>query len=738
MSRFFFQKTIATAAMIAGWLASGFGQADSIKHNAFENLSLKDLLNVKIISASKKAEYLFDAPVSASVITKRDIRRSVCTSVMEALRLAPGLIVREQSNGNYDIHIRGMDNVPPNAAIDVSANTTTLVMIDDRPVYNYLKGGTFWETLPVDINDVERIEITRGPASPLYGPNAVSGVIHIITRDPQKAGLYAVANVKHGKYNTAINNASLGYRWTKWSIIASGNYQSRDRSQTSYYSIYQNKWLESSASFTDIYKNTITDMGARYPDPHLSQKKYAGNLFLHYSPDKKKSFDLDAGITHAMAQRVISENVITPFSTAHSDGKYVNFRAKIQGLSAQLSYQAGIQDLMLVPGFKYDFHVIDGSLEYTIEIGKLSFKPGLSYRSATYDDTRYSDVVNKKGLFNNKGVINGSAASLRSEYQLLQNKLRLIAAVRADQFNHPDPAYFSYQFAGTYTHNRKNLFRMTYSRSQRSPFNFDTYVDQEVAYYPSGYRKFTKIVLEGSKSVKLLTSIMAEIGYRARLTPALVIDVEVFDTRTRDHRAFVMNGRYKEVHSSDTIYIRPIISQNLPLVLYQKGITASLHYYKNRLYLKSFVTLQESRMKNYSEYMNTANDIPGANNNYNPAQHNIYSGMGVTTKVKSTPVVSGGAMINVGFHSQFNGNLSAYYYSGQTFYHMSNHVLRDGIRGIDRINGKLILNAKVSFELENNIHIFCGAKNLLNDTSREFFRSDEVPFQILAGLNYEF
>src|SRR5450432_2364771 len=178
-------KTILSFVFFLTGFNDAFGQHDSLR---LDDLSLKDLLNVKIVSVSKNSESLFDAPLSASVVTREEIRKSGSTSIMEALRLVPGMIVREQSNGNYDIHLRGMDNVPPNAPFDVTSNTTTLVMIDNRPVYNYLRGGTFWETLPVDINDVEKIEVVRGPAAALYGPNAVNGVINIITRQAEKDG----------------------------------------------------------------------------------------------------------------------------------------------------------------------------------------------------------------------------------------------------------------------------------------------------------------------------------------------------------------------------------------------------------------------------------------------------------------------------------------------------------------------------------------------------------------------
>jgi len=150
---------------------------DTTYNNLFD-LDLEALMNIDIYSVSKKVESLFDAPLSASVLTREEIINSGATSIPEALRLVPGLIVREKTNGNYDVHIRGNDDVL-GAKLLYSENTMSLVMIDNRIVYSYLQGGTFWETLPVSVNDIKRIEVIRGPASALYGPNAVMGVIHI-------------------------------------------------------------------------------------------------------------------------------------------------------------------------------------------------------------------------------------------------------------------------------------------------------------------------------------------------------------------------------------------------------------------------------------------------------------------------------------------------------------------------------------------------------------------------------
>jgi iron complex outermembrane recepter protein len=105
---------------------------------------------------------------------------------------------------------------------------------------------------------------------------------------------------------------------------------------------------------------------------------------------------------------------------------------------------------------------------------------------------------------------------------------------------------------------------------------------------------------------------------------------------------------------------------------------------------------------------------------------------------KGTPAVFGGASFNWLPVPKLNFNLSTYYYTAQTYYHASNIVFNDGIRGIDHINAKLIINTSIAYEAAKGLHLFCSGKNMLNDKSREFFRSDSAPFMLMGGINYEF
>src|SRR6056297_2061482 len=208
--------------------------AEAIGISADELLNLA--LNREVSSASKKGESVFESPLSTTVITKEEIKLTGATTYEELFRLVPGMIVRQESNGNYDIHIRGNDNLPPGNFSHFSENMMTLVMVDGRIVYNYINGGTFWESIPVALSDISRIEIIRGASSALYGPNAVSGVVNIITRNPDKKGTSLHGNILGGNNNTYAGRFSFLERFSnKTAMKLSGSYDYRNRFQEDFY-----------------------------------------------------------------------------------------------------------------------------------------------------------------------------------------------------------------------------------------------------------------------------------------------------------------------------------------------------------------------------------------------------------------------------------------------------------------------------------------------------------------------
>lgn len=136
-------------------------------------LSLEDLGKIKVTSVSRKSENLSDASAAIYVITGEDIRHSGATTLAEALRMAPGLDVARASSRQWAISSRGFNNTFANKL---------LVLMDGRTIYTPFFSGVFWEETDTVLEDVDRIEVIRGPGATLWGANAVNGVINIITK----------------------------------------------------------------------------------------------------------------------------------------------------------------------------------------------------------------------------------------------------------------------------------------------------------------------------------------------------------------------------------------------------------------------------------------------------------------------------------------------------------------------------------------------------------------------------
>jgi iron complex outermembrane receptor protein len=135
--------------------------------------SLEELMQVEVLTVGKKEQRLLDTAASVYVVTNDEIRRSGLTTVPDLLRLVPGVTVARIDASKWAISVRGF--------ADRFANKL-LVMIDGRSLYSRMFSGVFWDALGVPVEEIERIEVIRGPGASLWGANAVNGVINIVTR----------------------------------------------------------------------------------------------------------------------------------------------------------------------------------------------------------------------------------------------------------------------------------------------------------------------------------------------------------------------------------------------------------------------------------------------------------------------------------------------------------------------------------------------------------------------------
>jgi iron complex outermembrane receptor protein len=141
--------------------------------SALKQMSLEELSHIEVTTVAKAPVQAFRTPAAIYVITGDEIRRSGATSIPEALRLAPGVEVARIDASKWAIGIRGFGT---------RNSRSVLVLIDGRTVYTPLFAGTYWEVQDTDMDDIDRIEVIRGPGGTIWGPNAVNGVINIITK----------------------------------------------------------------------------------------------------------------------------------------------------------------------------------------------------------------------------------------------------------------------------------------------------------------------------------------------------------------------------------------------------------------------------------------------------------------------------------------------------------------------------------------------------------------------------
>lgn len=163
-------------------------------------MGLEDLMNTKVVTASKSKERAFDVPAAITVITNEDIRRSGQTTVMEALRMVPGMQVSQINSSAWAISARGF--------ADEYANKM-LVMIDGRSIYTPTFSGVYWELVNLPLEDIDRIEVIRGPGATVWGANAVNGVINIVTKESKYTqGAYISGGL--GDYERAFAEGRVG------------------------------------------------------------------------------------------------------------------------------------------------------------------------------------------------------------------------------------------------------------------------------------------------------------------------------------------------------------------------------------------------------------------------------------------------------------------------------------------------------------------------------------------------
>ncbi|MGH9309800.1 MAG: TonB-dependent receptor plug domain-containing protein, partial [Vicinamibacterales bacterium] len=216
----------STIGLLLGVLLAGSASLGAEQREArpsipqLKKLSVEELMALQVTLVSRNEERLGSAAAAVSLVTSEDIRRSGATTVPEVLRLVPGLHVARQTASLWVVASRGFSSIN---------SEKLLVLSDTRSIYTPLFSGVLWDVQDTLLQDIDRIEVVRGPGATLWGSNAVNGVISITTKSAKDTqGLYLETSA--GGEEQAIVAARYGGRISDRAYYrVYGKYFNRDR-----------------------------------------------------------------------------------------------------------------------------------------------------------------------------------------------------------------------------------------------------------------------------------------------------------------------------------------------------------------------------------------------------------------------------------------------------------------------------------------------------------------------------
>lgn len=206
--------------VLISWTSTVYSEQATTTDDLFD-MSLEELMDVSIVSASRQKQRLQDSSVAVTVITSEDIHYSGITSVADILQYVPGMDVLKADRNRYILGYRGLHH---------SMSDRTLVLINGRHAGNVIFGGADFTRLPVSPEDIESIEVVRGPGGASWGANAFNGVINIITKKPDQIN-GVLHSLTINEYGDTYNHTQMGGQSESFDWRASIGYDDQESSE---------------------------------------------------------------------------------------------------------------------------------------------------------------------------------------------------------------------------------------------------------------------------------------------------------------------------------------------------------------------------------------------------------------------------------------------------------------------------------------------------------------------------
>ena len=363
-----------------------------------DTLSLENLLSMEVTSVSRHQEELRKTPAAVYVITQEDIRRSGVTDVAELLRMVPGVQVAQINSNVWAVGARGFS---------AEYSNKLLVLVDGRTVYDPTFSGVYWRLQNLVLEDIDRIEVIRGPGATMWGANAVSGVINITTKK--------AANTQGG---LLVADSGTG-RPAEGSLRFGGSL-----GKTAFYRIFGTQTTRSSLS---------TPSGADGLD---SWNTTNGGFRLDWSPSKTDSVSFESsayrGLAGSNRSRLMSLSPLvfgTQGPTDNIGGHLLTRWSHSFKNASNLTMQAYYDTVQMTRYHSRVINTVDFDLQYSFKIGPRN-NVMLGFGRRDYRENYHNDV--DWGVTPSHEKIQLTSGFVQDEITVVKDKLYVIAGTKIE------------------------------------------------------------------------------------------------------------------------------------------------------------------------------------------------------------------------------------------------------------------------------------------------------------------
>ncbi len=458
----------------------------------------------ELFSLAKKTQSAFDSASSVYVLSSEDIRRSGVTSIPEALRMVPGVQVARMHGNAWAISSRGLNH---------QYASKLLVLIDGLTIYTPIFSGAFWDNHDYVIDDIDRIEVIRGPGGSIWGANAVNGIINIITKNSaQTQGTYfsqilgnddnSITEIRYGGKTEDLNTFRVYAKRALRGPLDRLNDGSRNVDAT-----FNNS---SGSNFDGI---SSSRGGFRYDITSVKDNtmKIAGDFFKTESRNHFQNLNAVDGATHKVNE---GGNILVNWDKTISKKSRTTLQSYVY--LDRNNFTVGIHKQMTLDVDFQHFYDFSDRNRFSWGLGYKNLIDKIQSKSAIDDQGREFIPLNYNPTQRNIEVL---SAFIQDEYSIIPNDLFLTIG---SKFEHNEQTGFEYQPSVRlkYFPDRNQTLWAGVSRAIRVPTRGEDNIEIRA--------NADTVVTRGNTEAESESVVSYEFGYRIKPNNKTLADISVF------------------------------------------------------------------------------------------------------------------------------------------------------------------------------------------------------------------